>query len=113
MSKTINTLNVGDKLLFPTVSEIKEIEIIIIEKTWKGIRIGSSNYNIRLDDSDFNAAISPIATFKNKEIVCYLRMEDAIAEQNKLQNATFIKLQNEANFSLQKLNDFTLKYFVK
>lgn len=111
--KTVNTLNVGDKLFLPTTMEIKESVVSEIIKDCDGIKVGSPDYYARIRDSDDNAAIATFVTFEKRKRIYYLRMEDAIKVQNKLQNEYLVKLQDAVAKCIKELNDFTLKYFSK
>ena len=113
-TKTVNTLNVGDKVYYPTVEEIKIETVFKIEKTVSGLRVGLQNMYYTLEDSEYNAAISTVV--KNRGLssrtIFYIRMEDAIAEQRKLRVAALKKLQDKTNAALAELNEFTNKYFI-
>lgn len=113
MSKTANTLNIGDKAYKPTVEEIIEYPINKIEKSGLGIKVGVSGSYRSFDYSKNNAAISTIIQFESGGPcpLLYLRIEDAQAEQRKLQIAELKRLQESARNSLRVLDEFTLKYF--
>lgn len=113
MSKTVNSLNVGDKLYEPTIENIREYEIKEISKTQEGIRVGTTNYSYELRDSYLNAAISTKVDFKygSGKRTLFVRIEDAQAIQKQLQIAKLKLLQGAAHNSLRVLNEFTLKYF--
>lgn len=113
-TKTVNTLNVGDKVYYPTVEEIKFETVFKIEKTASGVRVGFQNMYYALEDSEYNAAISTFIKNRglNGRTIFYIRMEDAAAEQRKLRIAALIDLQDKANAALAKLNEFTNKYFI-
>lgn len=110
MSKTVNTLNVGDKLYLPRIGEIEEIEVVKIEKTESGIRVDPRFY-FSFNDCDYNAAISRYVYFKKRERVLYINIEDAQKEQRKIQISELKRLQDVASVALKSLNEFTLKYF--
>ena len=110
MSKTVNTLNIGDKLYLPRLDEIEAIELVKIEKTENGIRVDPRFY-FSLNDCDYNAAISRYVYFKKREKVLYVNIEDAQKEQRKIQISELKRLQTVAAVALKSLNQFTLKYF--
>lgn len=112
MSKTVNTLNIGDKIYDPRVEIIDEYSITEIQKSEKGIRVGADEYFYsRLRDSDYNAAIATKVSFEGGKRSYFLRIEDAQAIQRRLQIAELKRLQGAAHNSLRVLNEFTLKYF--
>lgn len=113
MSKTVNTLNIGDKAYRPKIEEIIEITINKIEKTDSGIKVGLANFCQSFNYSKYNAAISTIIQFESggPYPLLYLRIEDAQAEQRRLQITELKRLQGAAHNSLRVLNEFTLKYF--
>lgn|GEM_PF-5652368 len=112
MSKTVNTVNVGDQIYHPIVDEIEEIPISEIRKTSEGILIGTKTYGLKINDSSSNAAISREVKFESyKSGRYFLNIEDAKKYQKHLQERRLKYLQEEANKALQTLNEFTLKYF--
>lgn len=111
MSKTVNTLNIGDKLFNPRIEEIREYEITEIQKSTQGIKVGTKAYEYRLSDADYNSAISPIVFFYKRSDKLYIRIEDALSEQKRLQTVELKRIQTGVENALKKLNEFTLKYF--
>lgn len=113
MSKTVNTLNIGDKLYSPSIEKIEEFEIVEINKTLGGIKVGTKGWNYELRDSLFNAAISTRVQFKygSTTRLLFVRMEDAQVTQRQLQITELKRLQGTAHNALRVLNEFTLKYF--
>lgn len=115
MSKSVNTLNFGDKVYLPSVTKIEERSVVEISKTQEGIKVGLGKYSgYDINHSAFNAAISNTIKFKSSyETIFYLNIDQAKAKQKQLQIKRLIELQRGVETSLKELNEFTLKYFTE
>jgi len=113
MKATANTLNVGDKVYYPEVGEIREYKVVKIEKDHAGIKVGTDwYYYADFSYAKHNAAISTVLKYKDERIL-YIRHEDALSKQKELQIAKLKHFQRAAEVSLKALNEFTLKYFTE
>ena len=115
MRKTANTVNIGDMLYMPTIEDVVQFQIANIEKSNRGIKMGSSGcHGIDLDDSIFNAAIAIEVKFKStyRKGPFYLNIEDAQAKQYELRCLELTSMQRKAEKALSDLNSFTIKYFL-